>query len=216
MLLHASILRWSGRAFKIDWLFQPVVPSVVRSTPDDETNRHPHQRRRLRRPQRHDPRRRVARASWPWLDDRSACATARSGLLERPVEAVTLDPDRLERRAGAPGRHVPRQHQSRRSLRLSDARRQPQGPLRRNGRGAEAARPRRADRRRRRRQPRHPAQAAGALGHSLRRHSQDHRQRCRPHRARRRLLDRGRHRHRSARPACSRPAPATSARWCSK
>ena len=41
------------------------------------------------------------------------------GLLERPVEAVELDPDAARCGAGAPGRHLPRQHQPRRSLRLS-------------------------------------------------------------------------------------------------
>ena len=45
------------------------------------------------------------------------------GLLHRPVAAEPLDPGAARRGAGAPGRHLPRQHQSRQSLRLSDARR---------------------------------------------------------------------------------------------
>ena len=48
----------------------------------------------------------------------------------------------------------------------------------------------------------------------LHRGPQDHRQRRRQHRARHRLFDGGRHRHRGARPAAADGPPATSASWC--
>ena len=130
------------------------------------------------------------------------------GLLERPVEAVTLDPDRLDAALARQGGTFlgstnrgdpfafPMEDRS-----LKD----------RSGEMVEGLASLRLD---------------GLIGvggdgsldilrrlmaqarHRLHRHSQDHRQRCRQYRARRRLLDGGRHRHRGARsPAADRRQP---------
>ena len=108
----------------------------------------------------------VGRARHPglWLA-RPRHPPGHMGLLRRPVEYDDSISSVATAQCPAPRRHHPRHHQQGRSLRLSDARRQPAGPLGGGHRGRPPARPRRADRHRRRRQLRHPAPPRAAGRH---------------------------------------------------
>ena len=155
----------------------------------------------------------LARPSWLRLDDggpaqrhaRTAGAAGRGCRARSRTSRCGV---------GAPGRHLSRQHQSRRSLRLSHARWRQEGPLGRDDRRPQGAGARRADRHRWRRQPRHPAPPADAdraLPSSVSRRPSTTTSPTPsvPSAIRRRSPSPPR---RSI--ACSRPAPATSVSWC--